>query len=712
MRSAQCEVHGARRFDRKRAGRSERGSTPVPVWLPSVNVPPPLLSSKRIATRLVPPGHSRGVRSTSAGFGGCSVARCVCATSALPHDSIAHGDSMINSLRHHVQHLFPQHVSNIACAAVIAGVVGVLLAPARGQDLPVARQAGAGYELWSAPAGGAAATLVLDGASFLPLRLSGATWRERLRRGIPVEAVADTGTPLPARHIRLPGGGSLFLADLPGLTALLHVRADGSLTIAYAAIPGPGGPAILPSVAVRADGRAALLATAADAGGDLVVVDLPPVAGTALPEQVLTLAQPPLDLVAASLRLSATHAFAIAGSGSAGQLLRAALGAPSAATVALPLPAGSTLLPETVLSAEGASLALIGQVPGGLRHVIVVRPSGSPVALTSAPAALDAPSLQSPVGPLLALAADGSQVAWRATVNGSKELFLRAVPAAVPSPPAAQVTGDAFFTDTLDNAGILGFAPIAAPMLVFAAGEQEGGGTLDSGDIYTATLALSGAPILSNATKTSGDTAAPFLVPGELEVTGAVLDPRGERLLLSVDPDGGDGALYALPADGSGPGSMLLPPFAQENPLLVRAGDSVLVLSVPDSAPSGGTQLHLVRPLHAAGVAVQLLGTAPPSLLLDRFTDSADGARLAFVARTSASASLALPVRVSVADGAVLPAWTELHAVSPLMALPPSGVLAAGVGVPNGPFLFVAFTGFATGSVLHVPVGYGFPLPF
>src|SRR6185436_7433101 len=113
-------------------------------------------------------------------------------------------------------------------------------------------------------------------------------------------------------------------------------------------------------------------------------------------------------------------------------------------------------------------------------------------------------------------------------------LFLQPVPTFVPPPPE-QVTADALFEDTLDNAGILGFSAQAG--LLFAAGEVDVGGTLDGADLYVA-FATAGAPQVENVTLTSGVTSPPFQA-GELEVRAGVLDPLGERLLLTVDPDGG-----------------------------------------------------------------------------------------------------------------------------------------------------------------------------
>jgi len=585
----------------------------------------------------------------------------------------------------------------------LALVLGAALAAhdARAQSLPVARaNAFGGYDFWSASASGPA-TQVASFAVFLPVELAGASFRDRLRCDRPIGA----GQGSPAPHIRLPGGGSLFLTFATQGATLHHVDGSGVL---HAALVGqniapssPGG-GLLSQVAVSPDGRRALAASTTDNEGEVVLLDL---ASGGAPA-VLTAALPPLIVAGASLRVSSRRAFFVA----SGKLYRADLtaagAAGQAALVPLGLPDTHVVLPELLLSADGGSLALVSEAPGGLRQVHVVRPDGSVQLASDAPAPIDAPALQSPLGPLLAISADGAVVAWRASVAGSHEVFLQAVPPAPLSPPV-QLTAVASFADTLDDAGLLGFAP--GGLLTFVVGQAQAG-ALGGADLFTAELVPGGAA-LHNATATSGLTAPPFLVPGELSIAAAVLDPLGERLLLTLDPaQGGDAALLAIPADGSGAGSLPLPPFAQP-PVLARAGHDVLLQSVPASAPAGGTELHLLAPLGAPGPAALPIGTAPPGVLLDRITDAANGSRVALVAHGAAPA-VQLPLTIDIASGAVLPAWTQLFQVSPLLALPPSGALVAGVGNPGGPYLFIAFTGFNAGTVLKLPAGFGFPLPF
>ncbi len=599
--------------------------------------------------------------------------------------------SMLDTLKPRLVLRMPRLLCRLAAMLLLAAAL-----PA--QSATIARADGTGgYELWSALPGGPA-QLLGGSVHFLPLDLAGDTFRDHLRLDLPVVAGADS----PAPHIRLPGGGSLFLIDASGATALLRIAADGSLSVPFAVAAGD----LQLSLAVASDGSRALLATTQAAGGDVVLVDLEPNASA--PPLVLTAAQAPLAIDASSLRTSAERSFFVAGNGLWRADLTAVGPASQALPVALPVGPGDTLLPETVLSADGRSLALLSRDPSTQSQLHVVTPFGVPVLLNAVPAAIDAPALQSPIGPLLALSPDGTLAAWRQTIGPSKEVFLQAVPQPGPPPPAAtQLTADTYFIDTLDSAGILGF--VNNVVLSFVAGEA-GGQAVGAADLFVAQLGVGGGgPALQNATLTSGVSLPPFLVPGDLEISAAMLDATSTRMLFIVDPHGGDAALFSTAADGSGTPAMLLPTL-QQDPVLVRAGQSVLVQSVPEGPGVPKTQLHLLRP---AGVAPLLLGTLPAGTLLDRFTDSADGTSAAFVAHAGPLAPmLQLPVRLDTSTGALLPAWSQLLQVSPLMALPPSGALIAGVGAAGGPYLSVAFTGFEQGSLLKVPMGFTFPLPY
>ncbi len=564
--------------------------------------------------------------------------------------------------------------TTLALASVLAG--------ASAQSIPVARLAGPGlWDVFQAPAAGGAASLVLADVELLPLELAGFARRDRLLAGV-VRPVAGA----PAAHVRLPGGGSLYLARGGGQTLLLHVRSDGGVAPAFAA-PDAGAPGLQAQVHVSSDALQVLLSTVA---GDVWLVDL---AG-GKPRSLSLPGAPPADPT--SLRVSATRAFFVAG----GALHAADLGAPGPAAPFALGPAGHVALPELALSADGLNVAVVTQDALGARLVHVLDEALQPHQITQAPGLYDTPSYASPYGPWLALSPDGARIAWRATIGPATEVFLKDVPAPA---PALQLTADGTFADTIDNVGVLGFS--ANGKLHFMAGEaQIGGGlgALGSADLFTATQGAGGSLALSNLTNTSGTPIPPFLQPGELELLDTALDPPGERLLLVVDPDGGDAALLSLPADLSA-GYVTLLPALDATPALHKAGDAVLIrMQACDTCEAS---LHLLP----AGTGPQLLANVPSGIALDRFADGAG--RAAFAA--SAGPGFELAVRLDPANGAFDFPWPFVGSVGAAIVLPESsGNLVFAAGGPSGPQLALRLDGVLSGSALKVPVGTLVPLDF
>lgn len=559
-------------------------------------------------------------------------------------------------------------------------VLAVLAGALPAQSVPVARAVGPGrWDVYQAPAAGGASAQVLADVELLPLDLAGFARRERLLSGIsrPVSGA-------PAAHVRLAGGGSLYLARGGGQTLLLHVRPDGSVATPFAA-PDAAGPGLLAPLHVHATTGHVLLATAA---GQVFLVDL---AG-APPRLLSPAGAAPAD--PSSLRVSAARAFFTAG----GLLHAADLLAPGpAAPVALGSP-GDVALPELALSADGLNVAVVTQDALGTRLVHVLDEALQAHQITPAPGLFDTPNYASPWGPWLALSADGAQVAYRATIGAASEVFLKDVPAPA---PAQQLTADGTFVDTIDNVGVLGFS--AGGKLHFMAGESQVGGGLGaigSGDLFLATPGAGGSLGLSNVTNTSGIPIPPFLQPGEIELLDAALDPLGQRLLLLVDPDGGDAALLSLPADLSA-GETALLPVLPVLPALHKAGDAVLV-HAQECAPCAST-LHLLPPASSP----LLLASVPAGVQLDRFTDGAG--RAAFVA--SAGAGTELAVRLDPSSGALDFPWPIVGSVGAAVELPESGGdLILSVGGAVGPQLALRLDGVLSGAALKVPVGTLVPL--
>jgi len=562
--------------------------------------------------------------------------------------------------------------------------------PTLAQNAPVARVGGGGLlEIWNAPENGAPATLELSGVSPLPVQLAGAAHRDRHRADLPT--LSDPG-PMP--HVSLPDGGSLYLISRAGETGVLHVDLSGVASLALS-LPDAGGPSLQPWLAVSNDGGFALVSTTLAAGGDVLLLDL--VGGA--PPRSLGGALAPLPVDGLSLRVSAQRAFFVA----AGALYGADLPAGTpAAPIDLGQP-GSSPLPETAMSGDGLCVGVVTEDGVGDRHIVVVDAAFAAVTATTTAADYDTPNYDNPFGPWLVLSDDGCLVAFRGTVIKT-ELFIREV--ASPT-PATQVTADPNFVDTMDNVGILGFALPGA--FTFFAGELNAGpipGALGSADMYLATVGAGGSIALTNVTMTSGVGVTPYQ-PGELELTDAVLDPTGERLLVVIDPDVGDAELISLPTDGTGAMTSLLPALLVP-PNLAGAGESLLITSQPELG-FGETDIHLLRPV-GAPVGLQLLSTAPHGVILDRFASDRLGLSAAFVA--SIVPGIELPVLVDQGTGLLLPAWLPPTAITPALAFTPGGRLALGVGNPGGPYFYAALDGFMTGVPLRVPVGDGFPLSY
>lgn len=535
-------------------------------------------------------------------------------------------------------------------------------------------------------------TPLLQDVTFLPVALRGVPALQRLRTGSPRVAGA-TG---PAPHVRLPALGSLYRVHTGGATHLLRVAQDGAVTL-HATTPQQGAaPALLPDLALSPDGQRLLLASTVAAGGDVLLVDLLSGRGPTS----LTASLRPLPVDGVSLRLGEHHAWFVAD----GVLYRADLLAGHAAEpVDLGLLPGDVLLPELATSAAGAYAAAVVEQTDGLRHVHVAPPAGIGRRVTQAAADYDLPSLDSHEGPLLALSDDGGHVAFRRTVV-VKEVFVSPVPQPA---PAMQVTADAAFVDTIDNAGVLGFA---GERLVFLAGEAdptEPGVAVGAADVFVHDPATG---TTTNLTQTSGSASQPF-VKGELEVLAAWLDPRGERLLLHVDPDEGDFGLLAVDLAAPAPAApVTLLDRLDAPPQVEPAGEHLLVFSRPE-APGGTVRqrLHVLPPL-SAGVLPQLLASvdAAQPLLFDRFAASRSQPRAAFVA--SLGPGLELAVLVDLTAPLAVAAWADVLDVTPALAFTPAGHLSLGLGDAGGPYLL----GFLLAPSMGVPWGLprqaGFPL--
>ena len=339
------------------------------------------------------------------------------------------------------------------------------------------------------------AAAVHHGLQFLDVGLAGFARSDRLRTDIPTPRT--DGPP----RIRLPSQGSVYRVDVGDATRLLRAGTDGATRVLYEGRHVDGLSALLPTLAASPDGQRLAVATRAEAGGDVVLVDT---SGRPGPT-VITGNFAPLHVLGDSLRIGPSDVWFLAD----GRLYHADLrgASPQAHQVALPVTPGDVLLPETAMSADGCVLAVVVEHPDGLRNIVTIDATDRVTEVTTVAQDYDLPAYDDPEGPFLALSADGSVIAWRNTVI-TKELFSRRV---LSADPPQQVTRDANFADTLDNVGILGF--IDQQILVFATGESDPDAAFDGADFFALDTSLGDTAEPVNLSQTSGLTAPPYETP-------------------------------------------------------------------------------------------------------------------------------------------------------------------------------------------------------
>ena len=589
-------------------------------------------------------------------------------------------------------------------ATLAAGLLLSAPAATMAQEALFARQApGGAYDLFAVDEATLDVTVAQSGVDFLPVRLAGYALRDRLRTDLPRLVDAEG----PAPHVRLPSQGSVYLLRKEATTAgpatrLVLNRAGGGLVGLAHVLDTPTGPGLQDWLTVSPDGTKALLATTLAAGGDVLLVDLTQQS----PVTNLTAQLPPLAVEAESLRVGGQRAWFVAD----GTVYRVRLTAgqmPLTETVDLGLDPGEKVLPELLLSHDGRFLSAVGENAQGQRHIYVAYPFGTGRRVTQTAGDYDPPSLQSPIGPLLALSPDGGRIAYRQRITDSRELFVRRVGS---SGTPDQITRDAQFTDTIDNVGILGF--VDNDLLVFAAGEGTAAGPnafIDGADIYMVPTTLVGSEPV-NISQTSGFATVPFNDYGTMQVVGAALDPTGTQMLLDIDPEfGPDHALYAVSLTGQ-PGVTELLPSLQSAPILAPAGEATLVVSRPPLPSPVRQQVHLLSRPQAGGLGTftLLAQSDDASVTFAHFNESRAGDKAAFV--VSGGPGNELPGLVDVGGQGLTPVWNQLMSVTPNMAFTPGGRLALGVGTPGGPSLFIGFAGPGDAVVYPIEPGNGFPL--
>ena len=539
--------------------------------------------------------------------------------------------------------------------------------------------------------------------AFQSLSLAGRPPAERLRLDRPALVAGDEQAPT---RVRLPGGGALYRVMLEGGPALLHVDAQGRVDVPVW-IAGESE-ALAETLHVSTDGRLALVATSGAAGGDVLLVDL----AEGQPARSLTLALPPLAVEPSSLRVAPQTAWFVAG----GTLYRADLaGDATAHAVELGLP-GLPVHPELAAAAHsGAVAAVLGSDPAQ-RHLVSVSAAGEVSQLTAAPAAVQLPMYDHPLGPRLAVSPDGALVAWLQLEGNSLELYT-AEPQV--GPAGLHLTSAPAFPAYLDNVAVLGFQ--FDRLLLFLTGDTTLSGlpdlnTIGAGEMFAADMLVPTAPAFLNVSQSGGGYDPPYTEPAGLWLTELVFDPVAQHCVIS----GGAGmalasfAVYPL-LPGQGVATHLVD--ADDPPTVEGLGERLLVASQPQEveetsgppAPEIDLDLGLLALSGDAAAGLSSLLAVPSEIDVDRLVGDRDGLWTAFVA--ALDDGVALTVLLSADDGLVqLPTWPHLVGASGPLAFSSSGRLYFAVGAEKGPTKFVAVHPGHPPQLVSAPKGRGFPL--
>ena len=415
-----------------------------------------------------------------------------------------------------------------------------------------------------------------------------------------------------AGRIELPGGlGVLyrFGRSVPGIAqrfGYLRILPDGSTQLlAERAGTGAGGAQSPYSdrVALAPDGKSMWIATTLAAGGNVIEIQLLNGSQT---DRSASLA--PLDLLPNSLRLQSDWGVAVASDG----VLRGDLG-PADELAVVALEAGTVFHSGTVvMSADGSKALTTAGASAATQHVWVFGRSGAVSRATRDARPMSGAGYlpDAPHGPFFAVDNDGILCAWRVEQLNSREVFVRRT-TSPPNRPAAQVTSDANFTDTLDEAGILNmFQPGKLMMAVGEIGTDVGVG-IEKVDFFEVTLDVAGVPTIRNITGSSGQFNVPYLQPPALGPLFLRWVPAAQSYVMYDEQSGGTGRLAAFAPGATGVQTLLAD--VKEVFFIEQLGNTLLI----SLRMSTGNKPHrLVRmPADLSSAPVVLLDTADSALL-------------------------------------------------------------------------------------------------
>lgn len=553
---------------------------------------------------------------------------------------------------------------------------------------------------------GLEAPVELQGIQLLSLDFVG---RSTLTELLPDHPRLRADVPSAGRIVLPSGRGSLYRYRRgeplggPAIFGFFWVDAAGRAQSVWEAA-GTGVTAtddpILGRVSIDSAGEAFLFATTVAAGGDLIEVDL--AARTAINRTS--------SLGAQSFKPAGVCLLADWGVGiTSGGVFRFHRLPGQEATIA-PIPGGTPVYFDDgiVKSGEENAVAFVAGSAQTLAHVYRLRHAGSARRVTSAPAHLTGAGFlpDCPAGPTLALSPDGSLCAWR-TEGASRECWVRPVVSSGPS-AELQITADARFADTLNDAGTLGFISIASILLLVGEHDPVTHG-IEGADAYRLELGkvrhIGGSVSFSiqNLTMTSGDSSAPFLEKGQIKTEGGLYRLPGDKgLLAHLDLSGGTGAL--IRADWSLGAVETVLDDVKSLEGVEAAGAHLFLTARRDLADD---PVDLLRLPVAFGTTTDLIARLPDGTLFDRSAAQPTG-------------TVAAVARVGTDEWTWrgdLPALTgELLAPQPQLYGPTIGYLADGslvlsIVMADGNSQFVSWA--ASGAASTLPIGpfEGFFLP-